>query len=163
MRLPTSWRARTLVVAAVLGMPGAAFGYWTGALTGTTSVTLADTVPVVLNPGTVSADLSPGESGDVYVVVSNPNTIAVHVGSVVLDVGDSVAPITADVGHSGCDVTALSFATQTNGGAGWNVPPKVGATDGRLTVDLADSLAMSDAAANACQGAQFQILLDVAS
>jgi hypothetical protein len=163
MRLPRSWWVRALVVLAVLGLPSAAFGYWTGAWTSTTSVRLAQTAPVVLSSGTVSADLSPGETGDVYVVVSNPNAVAVHIGSFILDAADSPAPISVDAGHSGCAVSALSFTTQTNGGTGWTVPPDVGATEGTLTVDLADSLAMSNGAANACQGAQFQILLDAAS
>jgi hypothetical protein len=163
MRLPRTWWARALIVVAVLGLPSAAFGYWTGAWTGTTSVKLAQTVPVVLSPGTVSADLSPGDSAAVNVVVSNPNTTAVHIGSFLLDTGDSSAPVTVDGGHSGCDLSALSFTTQTNSGAGWTVPPAVGASDGTLTVGLVDSLAMSETAANACQGAQFTLALDATS
>jgi hypothetical protein len=156
--LSRSWLVRFVVVV-VLALPSAALGYWSGGgSTGTTSFKLAQPLALVLGPGTEGVPLSPGASGDVSMVVSNPNPNVVHVGSFVADGG---SPITVDAGHSGCDVSALSFTTQTNSGAGWNVPPAVGATDGTLTVDLVGSLAMSDAAANACQGAQFAVPLDV--
>jgi hypothetical protein len=162
MRWPSSWRARALVfvvVLASLAVPSVALGFWSGGTsTATTSFKLAQPLALVLSPATAGPDLSPGESGGVHLVVSNPNPIVVHVGSFVAD-GDT--PISVDAAHSGCDVSALTFTTQTNGTVGWDVPPAVGATDGTLTVDLVGSLAMSDSAANACQGAQFSVPLDV--
>jgi hypothetical protein len=53
----------------------------------------------------------------------------------------------------------LSFATQTDGGAGWTVPGKVGNTNGTLAVSLTNALAMSLGAANACQGATTTVYL----
>jgi hypothetical protein len=53
----------------------------------------------------------------------------------------------------------LSFTTQTNLGAGWTVPGKVGAVNGSLSITLTAALAMSTAAANACQGATFTVFL----
>jgi hypothetical protein len=159
IRLSKSWRVRALVLLVVLALPSAALAYWTGRVwTGTTSVKLAQPLALTLSPGTVGVPLSPGASGDISMVVSNPNANVIHVPSFVADEG---SPITVDAGHSGCDVSVLSFTTQTNGGAGWNVPPAVGATDGRLSVDLVGSLSMSEAAANTCQGAQFAVPLDV--
>jgi hypothetical protein len=161
VRWPSSWRRRGLlvVVVVVFGVPSVALGYWSGgASTATTSVKLAQPLAVVLSPGVAGADLSPGVSGDVSMVVSNPNPNVVHVGSFVADGGSA---ITVDGAHGGCDVSALTFTTQTNGGVGWSVPPALGASDGTLTVDLVGSLAMSAAAANACQGAQFVVPLDV--
>jgi hypothetical protein len=58
-----------------------------------------------------------------------------------------------------CDTSALHYTTQDNGGAGWNVPAKVGATEGTLDLTLADALSMDVDAANACQGATFTVSL----
>ncbi len=53
----------------------------------------------------------------------------------------------------------LGFTTQTNGGAGWSVPPKAGAVAGVLAVDLPNAIAMDASAASACQGASFAVHL----
>jgi hypothetical protein len=47
----------------------------------------------------------------------------------------------------------LSFTTQTNGGAGWTVPGKIGTVNGTLSITVMNALAMGVGAANACQGA----------
>jgi hypothetical protein len=156
-----TWRMRALLVLILVALPSAAaLAYWSGTGTGTASVTLPNPLALSVSAGVPSYPLSPGETGSVNVIVSNPNTIQEHIGSFTADF-DSGDPITVDSAHSGCDVSALSFITQTNGGVGWNVPSKVGASDGTLTVDLAHALTMSDAAANACQGASFAVPLDV--
>ena len=70
--------------------------------------------------------LYPGGSGEVDAIVSNPNPFPVRINSLVLGNGG----IGVDSAHSGCDTSALHFTSQYNGGAGWDVPAKVGATDG---------------------------------
>jgi hypothetical protein len=159
MRLLGTWRSRLLVGLALLLVPSAALAYWSGVGTGTTSVTLPRPLALSLSVGTPSDALSPGNSAGVALVVDNPNTIQEHITSFTLSSGGSSAAITVDAAHAGCNVSVLSFTTATNGGVGWSVPPKVGASDGTLRVNLANSLAMSTAAANACQGAQFTIAL----
>lgn len=162
MRRLKGRRLRALVVVGVVlvAVAATALAYLTSVGAGTASVKLPDPLPLSLSPGIPSDPLSPGDVAAVNVVVSNPNAVEVHLGSFILD-ADAPNPITVDAGHSGCGVSALSFTTHTNGPAGWEVPPKVGSSDGTLTVDLDDALAMSNAAANACQGATFTIALDV--
>jgi hypothetical protein len=158
LRLPGTWRSRLLVGLVLLLLPSAALAYWSGVGTGTTSVTLPQPLPLSLSVGTPTDALSPGNSAGVALVVDNPNTIQEHITSFTLNSGGST-PISVDAAHAGCSVSVLSFTTATNGGVGWSVPPKVGASDGTLRVNLENSLAMSTAAANACQGAQFTIAL----
>ena len=143
-----------LVVALVAA--GGAFAYYssTGSGSGSASVgTPAELTITAATPGT--GFLYPGGSGEVDATISNPNTLSVRVNSLVLD----SAGISADAGHSGCDTSALHYATQNNGGLGWDVPAKVGATDGSLDVELADAISMDTDAANECQGATFTIYL----
>ena len=64
-----------------------------------------------------------------------------------------------DGGHSGCSVATLSYTTQTNGGAGWTVPARVGIVDGTLAITLSNALSMGAGAASACQGATFTVYL----
>jgi hypothetical protein len=155
-------RVRAVMIGLVaIALPATALAYWSAIGTGTTSVQLADPLAMTLSPGVLSDPISPGVVGGVSVIVSNPNTIEEHIGSFTLDSDGTAIPIVVDGGHGGCDVSALSFATQTNGGVGWVVPPKVGSADGTLAVELPDALAMSRTAANACQGATFTITLDV--
>jgi hypothetical protein len=158
VRLPGTWRSRLLVGLGVLVAPSAALGYWSAAGAGTTSITLPQPLALSLSLGTPSDALSPGNSAGVALVVDNPNAIQEHIAAFSLNTGGSAA-ITVDAAHAGCDLSVLSFTTATNGGAGWKVPPKVGTSDGTLRVNLTNSLAMSTAAANACQGAQFTLAL----
>jgi hypothetical protein len=152
-RLRTGGIRAVLIGLVLVALPATALAYWSAIGTGTTSVGLADPLPFSLSPGVLSDPISPGQVADVSVIVSNPNPTAGYVGSFTLD----SSGITVDPGHSGCDVgpSVLSFATQTNGGVKWVIPPK-----GTLVVGLPGALAMSNAAANACQGATFTIPLD---
>lgn len=76
-----------------------------------------------------------------------------------LDTSQGTGGLAVDTSHSGCGLATLSFTTQTNGGVGWTIPAKVGAVDGTLPITLANALAMSTSAANACQGASFTVYL----
>lgn len=156
--------ARRLLLASFLGVLAMAIGgtaraYWGGSGSGTGSGTTGLTVAVTLSPGTPGASLYPGGQAQVELTVSNPNTSPVFIGSLALDAGQGTGGFAVDAGHSGCAVATLSFPTQTNGGAGWTVPAKVGAVNGTLAVTLTNALAMGVGAANACQGATFTVYL----
>jgi hypothetical protein len=75
-----------------------------------------------------------------------------------LDTTQGTSGFAADAAHAACALAALSFATQSNGGAGWTVP---GGSVVALT--LPNAISMSTNAANACQGATFTVYLRVAS
>jgi len=146
--------AAALVVGAVAG----AFAYWQGNGSGSATTVLANVQSLSLQPGAPTAQLYPGGDSSVEVLVSNPNSSFVQVGSIVLD---PAAPesFAVDADHSGCDVSALTFVAQDNGGAGWRIPPRAGSTDGSLAIAMPAALKMSTAAANACQGATFTVQL----
>ena len=147
--------AATIVVALIAA--GGALAYYTSTGSGSGDASVvgspADLTITARTPAT--GLLFPGSSGEVDATISNPNTFPVRVNSLVLAGGG----IAADSGHSGCDTSALHFTTQTNGGQGWDIPPKVGATDGTLDVQLADAISMDSDAANDCQGATFSVYL----
>jgi hypothetical protein len=140
-------------IVALLGIATAG-AFWTvnGAGGGTVS---AETVAsVTLTPGTATTDLYPGTSGDVAVSIANGNNYQAFVGSLALDTGRGTNGFSVDGGHSGCDVAALSYTTQSNGGSGWFVP--AGST---LDLDLANAVDLATGAASECQGATFTVYL----
>lgn len=160
MRRPGRRQATILLVAITIAIAAAAaaFAYWRGSGDGDATTVLANVQSVTLQPGTQTAQLYPGGDSSVSVVLSNPNSTFIQVGSIVLDPG-AAQPFAVDSNHSGCAVSALSFVAQDNGGAGWQLPPRAGSTDGRLAIDLPAAMKMSVAAANACQGATFTVQL----
>jgi ferric-dicitrate binding protein FerR (iron transport regulator) len=147
------------IVVAVVCAGGVALAYWTASGIGSGAATTGSAAAVTLNPGSPDLDLYPGGQADVTLAVSNPNTTALIIGSLVLDPTQGTGGFAVDAGHSSCDVSTLSFTTQTNAGAGWQVPAKIGTTNGVLAVDLPNALAMTLDASNACQGAQFSVYL----
>jgi hypothetical protein len=147
-----------LVVLALAGA-GAASAFWRGSGTGAGSGSAGTTLPVTLSPGSPTATLFPGGLTDVVLTVTNPNPYSVRLGSLALDTGQGTGGFAVDAGHAGCSLSTLSFTTQTNGGAGWTVPGRVGAVDGTVSVTLANALAMGTGAANACQGASYTVYL----
>jgi len=159
------WRfgisARVLVAALVVALliAGGAVAFWTGAGSGTTQTRLGDPKPVALTPGTPSDQIHPGYEANVLAEASNPNPYAVHLDALALDTGAGTGGYDVDAAHSGCAVSALTFTTQDNGGAGWDIPPRAADADGVLTIPLIDALAMDVGAADACQGATFTVHL----
>jgi hypothetical protein len=147
----------SLVVVLALAGAGAANAFWRGSGTGAGSGTTGTTAPVTLSPGSPTATLYPGGLTDVVLTVTNPNLYSVRIGSLALDTGQGTGGFAVDASHAGCAVSTLSFTTQTNSGAGWTVPGKVGAVDGTLSVTLPNALAMGTAGANACQGASYTV------
>jgi hypothetical protein len=152
-------RTLLIAIAVIAGTSVGALAYWQGNGSGNATTVLEDVQSLSFAPGTLTASLYPGGEASVAVVVSNSNPEFIQIGSMILD-PDTPQPFSVDPAHSGCDVSALSFVTQDNGGAGWRIPPKAGTADGTLAIDMPGAMKMSATAANACQGATFTVLLD---
>jgi hypothetical protein len=144
------------VFATALVASGGALAYFSSAGGGSGGASVGSPAELTIS-GSTPADglLYPGGTGEVDVTITNPNSFLVRINSVVLG-GSGIA---VDGGHSGCDASALHYTSQNNGGAGWNVPARVGATDGKLDLHLADAISMDASAADACQGAIFTVSL----
>ena len=147
------------IVVVTIGGAGVAYAYWTAGGAGTGFGATGTTVPLTLSSGTPTASLLPGGQTGVVLTITNTNSASVKVSSLALDTTQGASGFSVDASHTGCTLTALSFATQTNGGVGWTVPGKVGAANGTLTATLTNALAMSLSAVNACQGATFTVYL----
>lgn len=160
-----AWRLRTVALVGALlvliGVPvgGVAYAMWGAPGAGSGSATTGTTVAMTLSPGSPSTALYPGGQSDVVLTISNPNSSSIHVGSLALNTAQGTGGFAVDAGHSGCAASALSYTTQTNAGAGWTVPAKVGLVNGSLSVTLSNALTMSTAAASACQGATLTVYL----
>ena len=157
--LRTHVRTVLAVTIAAAALSAAAVAYWSGTGSGATQTQLANTVALVLSPGTPSMQLFPGDDVSVSLIANNANPYTVRVGSLMLDTSAGTGGFDVDAGHAGCDVSTLRFVTQNNAGAGWTVPPKSGAVNGSLPIDIDDSLTMGADATNACQGAIFTVHL----
>jgi hypothetical protein len=140
---------------------GGAWAYFTAFGSGSGPAQATTTEAVTIGAATPTSTLYPGGLGDLAATVSNPNSIPVHIPSLQLDTAEGTNGFSVDAGHSGCDVSTLSLATQDNGGAGWDVPPRVGSTDGSLPLDLTGAVSMGSGAGDACQGATFTVFLKV--
>lgn len=145
---------------ATLAVQGTATGAkWTGNGSGTLNSVVGFPQPLSLATAPPRGQVAPGGNIDVDVTVTNPNAFVMHVSTVVLDTAAGTNGFDVDAAHAGCALSALHFAPQTNGGAGWDVAPRVGGVDGSRTIELAGALSMDDNAANACQGATFTVHL----
>jgi hypothetical protein len=160
----TRRRRLAILGLAVLGLVlvpigGIAAAYWGGTGGGTGTSSTGTVVPVSLTVGTPTASLHPGATANVVLTATNSNAATVRINALSLDTASGTGGFAVDAGHSGCNVAALSYSTQTNGGAGWTVPARVGLVNGTLNVTLTNALGMSASAANACQGATFTVYL----
>ena len=164
MRHAANRRGRGLKIAAAIALTLAAgaAGYWTTTGSGAGATTLDSPQAMTWSAGTPTTQVSPGATSAVATVATNQNTNTVHVNSISLDTAQGTGGFAVDGGHSGCALSALSFTTQTNGGSGWTVPAKVGATPGTLTIQMPGALSMNTGAANACQGASFTVYIAAA-
>jgi hypothetical protein len=153
-------RLALLVVSAMLVGGGSAIAYFASTGSGTGQATVGHPDPITISAGadpTATEQLYPGSSGSVTAKITNPNPFPVRVNSLVLDTTQGSNGFS---GPGGCDLSVLSYTTQTNGGAGWTVPKHV-ASDGELDLDLTNAISMSTSAANACQGGSFTVYLKV--
>ncbi|MEO7268859.1 MAG: hypothetical protein ABIW49_06605 [Knoellia sp.] len=156
-------RAALVLGLAMLCVAGAgvAFAFWSASGSGSGTGRSANVLPVTLSPGLPNGDLVPGGRSDILLAVTNPNASSVRVEALVLQAAQGTGGFAVDAGHSGCGLSALSYAAQTNGGVGWAVPPRGGSVDGTLEIRLPNALSMSPDAANACQGARITVYLAV--
>lgn len=159
-RLPTR-AAVAAVIAGLVLLGGVALAFWTASGFGSGGGSTGTAQALVIAPGTPSSALHPGGQGEVALTLSNPNPFTTRVPSLALDSGQGSGGFAVDAAHSGCGLGSLSFTTQSNGGAGWVVPARVGVTPGQLTLNLANAVAMGLGAADACQGAAFTVYLRV--
>ena len=142
---------KSLVTSLLLGVvlaAAVAFAAWTatGSGSGYAKATSAQALTTVDVSASTTADLYPGNSdGDVLLRVSNPNPYPVRVTSVT---GNGA--ITSDKGAACNMSTGVTFDDQT--GLSLDVAASSAAS---FTLDGAAN--MSNASANACQGAVFTI------
>jgi hypothetical protein len=147
------------ILVVTVGGAGVAYAYWSAGGAGTGFGATGTTVPLTLSAGAPTASLLPGGQTSVVLTMTNTNAATVKVSSLALDTTQGTGGFSVDSSHAGCTLSTLSFTTQTNSGAGWSVPGKVGSTNGTLTATLTNALAMSVSAVNACQGATFTVYL----
>jgi hypothetical protein len=151
--------AAAVLALVVLPVGGIALAYWGGTGGGTGTTATGDVVPVSLTVGTPPANLRPGATSHVVLTATNSNGSPVRINSLSLDTSQGTNGFSVDAGHSGCSVAVLNYTTQTNGGAGWTIPARVGLVNGTLGITLSNAIGMSASAANACQGATFTVYL----
>jgi len=147
-------RLGAVAVAGLLVAGVAAYGAWSVSGSGTGSASAATASNLTLTPGSPGSALYPNGTADVATTIANGNPFPVHVSSIALNTGQGTNGFAVDAGHSGCDLSTLSFGAQTNGGSGWDI-----AANGTLNVDAADAVSMSGTAGDACQGASFTLYL----
>ena len=147
-------RLAAVAVTGLLVAGVAAYGAWSVSGSGTGSASAATASSLALTPGTPGTALYPNGSADVATTIANNNPFPVHVSSIALNSGQGTNGFAVDAGHSTCDLSTLSFAAQTNGGSGWDVP-----ANGTLDVDATDAVSMSGSAGDPCQGASFTLYL----
>jgi hypothetical protein len=153
-------RRRRVVVAfvavAAAVVVGGAAAYWLVIGNGSTGSQAGTVSAVSLSPATTSTSLFPGGTADVALSINNGNPGRVFVGSLLLDTSQGTNGFSVDGAHSGCDLAALGYTTQANGGAGWFV-----AGSSTLPLDLSSAVSLSTATVSACQGAQITVYLKV--
>ena len=147
---------RIAVVAAVgLSVAGAAaYAAWTVNGSGSGSASATSAQGLTLTAGSASGALYPGAAADVDTSAANANPFPVHVSSLALDTTQGQNGFDVDAGHSGCNLSSLSFTTATNGGNGWDI-----AANSSAEIDASSSIAMGSGANDACQGATFTVYL----
>jgi hypothetical protein len=134
----------------------AASAHWSSSGDTASSGATGAGLPLVVAPGSPSTSLRPGGTADVVLTISNPNSAAVYVASLALDPDEGASGMSVDSAHLTCDTIALTFVAQTTG---WTVAARSGSTDGTATIVLTGAISLSDAAADSCQGAQFDVHL----
>jgi hypothetical protein len=159
-RLPRGLRALAIGALLLLSLStaSAAFAYFGGTAAGSGTGATGTTATLTLAAGAGGTDLYPGASGTVTTTASNGGTALARIVGLALDTTQGTGGFAVDAAHAGCPTTSLSFAAQSNGGAGWNV-----AAGGTLAITLASALTMSASAPSACQGAVVTVYLAATS
>ena len=143
-----------LTLAALVGVTAAALAFLLVSGSGTANGSVSATATATISGGSASETLVPSTSAtaDVVAVVQNTSGSPLRVGSLVLDTSRGTSGYSANA--AGCAVT---YAAQSNGGAGWALA--VGQT---RTIDLLDSVTMGTSAPTGCQGQTFTVYLKAA-
>jgi hypothetical protein len=108
-----------------LGITFSAAGNWSGLTGGSASEILGTARAISVNHEATGGQLYPGAAVDVQLSFSNPNPFSAKVGSLSLNTSHGAGGFSVDTMHSACNVSAVAFTSQTNGGSGWSVPPRV--------------------------------------
>jgi hypothetical protein len=147
-------------VTVALALGSGAYAYWSATGGGIGGASAGPSVTAVtISPGTPDSALYPGGQASVTLTVDNPNAVAVHLNNLLLDPTQGTGGFAVDAAHKACGVASLTYTSQNNAGAGWDVPAAVGATDGLLSVTLPTAVSMAANAPNSCQGAVFTVYL----
>ncbi len=143
----TTTRRTAIIGTAVLALMGAgvAFAAWTSTGTGSGTAAAGNAVPLTVTVSTATG-LTPTNSKPVGFTVTNNNPYSVTLANA------HPSGFTVDAGHSTCNVASISGADVTLSDV---LAP--GATSASHNV----SIAMSNAATDACQGATFTFNLTV--
>jgi hypothetical protein len=158
-------RSRVVQIGAVvaIGLISGALAYWAGTGAGTVTATLDSPEQTTLSEGTPLGQLYPGDDASVAVIATNPNPYIIVIQSLTLDTDAGTGGFDVDSGHSGCDTSVIHFVPHGPPwgifGPGWRVPPRIGAVDGTLNIDLGAALTMETGADQDCQSATFTVHL----
>jgi hypothetical protein len=145
-----SGRKKVFIVAAaavVLVAVGVAYAAWTasGSGNGYAKAATAQALDTLDASATTTATLYPGANGDLVLEINNSNPYPVRVTSVT-----GAGAITSDKGAACNASTGVTFTNQT--GLTLDVP-----ASSSETFTLGNSVAMSNASDNSCQGAVFTV------
>lgn len=153
MNTKTRRRSLPLVLAftlAALLAAGIGLAAWNATGAGTAAANAGSASELTID-GVSAGTLFPTATVDVTVAVTNPNPYSVSV----TEIGLAAAGVTTDA--VGCDAASVSF----NGPFSYALDALVVGAGDSADVALADALTMSNAAADACQGATFTVNLEL--
>ena len=141
-----------LAAIVVLVLSSIVFAAWStnGSGTGYAKAGTASALTIGDATASTTADLYPGATGSVKLMVTNNNNFPVRVTAVSKQAG----AITSDKGAACNASTGVTFTNQT--GLTLDV-----AANGTQTFTLANAVSMTNASDNTCQGAVFSIPVDV--
>jgi hypothetical protein len=165
----TSFRRRIAVALATAGVvsavsvgAGAAYAYWTsqgggnGSAITTTGASATVHVIAVTGGTDPSTLLSPGQTAELVLELSNPNSYPVTIAGIAQD---------GDVTPSGGSGPGAACTGGSSGNTGVSVPTQAMsvplASGGAVSVRVPAGASMSPGSASGCQGASFQIPVTV--
>jgi len=147
MRIPRKRTAVAVVAVGAVIAVGVGLSAWsvTGSGNGAAKATTASAITLADATGFTSADLYPGATGNLKLRATNPNAFPVRITAV-----SGNGTVTSDKGAA-CDAsTGVSVTNQT----GLTLDLAAGAT---ATLTVPNTVSMSNASDNSCQGAVFTV------
>jgi hypothetical protein len=140
MRTATRRTAIVTTIVAGLAVTGVAFAAWTSTGTGTATASAGNAKSLVVEGADVNG-LFPTGSVTVPVTVTNPNDYKIALSSLEFT--------GASTTQAGCDASVVTAPSKSG------LTDVLGANGGSATLDF--TVSMSNAAADACQGASFTL------